>query len=337
MIIKFPELKYHLQKSISPLYIVIGTDNHILEESIQQIKTAWLNKHNCDEKYYHIQQANEWTDCFQEANHYSLFAPYTLLKIRFDKKTIDSNGLANIKSYLDNPNPSCLLLIEAPSISVKQIQFILKHSQAVLIQASALSPQALQGWIKRMLDEKKLSYAPTIPNLIHQYNQNNMLAASQVVEALSIRLEPGQLITESLLSEYLTDQCEYPLFDLADAYLNADMNKALHLLRILNRDKTEPSLVLWLITQEIRLLIQWQQLMRQNVTTEIACKTLNIWPKKAPNYSRACKRIELSELSQLLLQCHEIDIMIKSSKTNETWYALERLMVQLITQIGVPA
>lgn len=336
MIIKYPELIHHLQKNLAPLYIVIGTDTYMLEESIQKIKATWLKKEICDEKYFQIQQTYEWTDCFQEANHYSLFAPHTLLKIRFDKKNIDSNGLACMKAYLENPNLCCLVLIEAPNISAKQLQFIAKHSQAVLVQASTLSPPAFQAWIKRMLDEKGLRFEPSIPNLIHQYNQNNMLAVIQIIETLSMRVGSEQFITASLLSEYLTDQCEYPLFDLAEACLNTDMNKALHLLRCLNQSKNEPSLVLWLITQEIRLLLQWHQLMKQAIPFEVACKQLNIWPQRGKTYSMAIKRIGLLQLSQLLIQCHDIDILIKSAKTNEIWHALENLTVNL-TKTGIPA
>lgn len=327
MFTKYSDLIHHLKKNMVPLYVIIGSDNYLVEQSIRQIKQNWSSQGDYDEKNFTIKQSDEWIDCFQEANHYNLFASHSLLRIRYDKKTIDSIGLTCMKSYIQDPNTRCVVLVEAQLVAAKQLQWMSKLPNALLIQATSLSVSAFQGWIKRELNDKGLHYEASIPFLIQQYNQNNMLAANQVIEALSLRVQPEEVITPSILFEHLTDQCAYPLFDLADACVGAETHKALHLLKYLNQHKTEPSLVLWLIMQEIRLLLQWDQLLKQAIPAETACKQLNIWPQRAKNYGMALKRLKTSQLNVLLIQCHQIDLQIKSAKTNEVWHALENLAI----------
>lgn len=330
MIIKYQDLIPHLQKKMPIyLYVLIGSETYMIEDSIRCIKNEWQKQGDYDEKSLAIQHVNEWQDCFQEANHYNLFAPYQLLKIRYDKKSLDTQGLNCIKHYLENPNPHCLILLEAPQLNQKSLQWLGQYKQAVLLQASPLNSAAFTMWIKRCLQEKSIHFEANVPHFIQQYNQNNMLAVWQFIEKLSLQSSDAILTTE-ILSRDMVDQCTYSLYELADACLIADKNKALHLLRYLNQNKTEPTLVLWLITQEIKLLSQWQHLVQQKMPTEMICKQLNIWSQRMRGYTQAIARLDTKTLYMLLAQSHQVDKQIKSLQSPQVWQGLELLVMAMM-------
>ncbi len=329
MIIKQTWLANSLKNTLSPFYCLTGQDHYLINEATQHIKTAWRSKGECDEKIIYINNATDWSLCFQEANSYSLFAPYVILDIRYEKKTIDTAEKASIQAYLDKFNTKSLVIMQAMQVPTKQLQWISNHKNAMLIQAIPLTATGLQSWIAHELQRNQINYESSVPALIHQYSQNNMLACAQVIEKLSLMNHTGLTFSIKMVMEHLTDQCEYPLYDLADACLAANLDKVIHLLRQVSQNRGEPTFILWLLSQEIRQLIQLSQRINQSVPWSVACNQLKIWPERAKLYEMAIKRFALTQLYQLLQRCQQLDELIKSTQNTHIWNELESLALSL--------
>lgn len=337
MIIKHASLEQSLRNTIAPLYCLTGQDHYLINEAALHIKKAWRSKGECDEKIIYINSTSDWALCIQEANSYSLFSPFVLLDIRYEKKSLDAAGKACIQAYLDNINPSSLILIQAMQLPVKQLQWLSSHKNAMLIQAIPLTATALQSWIANELQRKNIHYEPSVPALIHQYSQNNMLACAQVIEKLSLLNNTGLSFTTEMVMEHVTDQCDYPIYDLADACLSANTDKVIHLLRQISQNRGEPTFILWLLSQEIRQLIQLTQLINQSMTFNTACNQLKIWPQRAKLYEMTMKRLTLTQLYQLLQCCQQLDEQIKSSQNGQIWHGLEQLALSLCIPSTTPS
>jgi len=329
MILKHVALDAHLRKEIASLYVLCGQDQYLINEALLKIKQAWRSKGESDEKIVQISQADDWEQSFQDANSFSLFAPFVLLDLRYEKKTLDAAGKTNIQTYLNNPNPQCLIIIRAMHIPAKQLSWIANHQQAAVIQAIPLSSSALQQWITVELQRKSIRHEPQVPALIHQYGQQNMLACAQLIEKLSLIHQPEHVCTAQTVRDHLIDQCNYSLYDLADACLAADAAKAIHFLRQEHQHQAEPTLILWLLSQEIRQLIQLSQLLNQSITLAAACTQLKIWPQRARLYDMALKRFTLPKLYQLLLRCQQLDEQLKSDQPGSIWQSLEQLALSI--------
>lgn len=322
-------------RQIAPLYFLAGQDQYLVNNAAQQIKHAWRQQGECDEQTIHVNNATDWAACFQEAKHYSLFSPFVLLDVRYDKKSLDAASKTTIETYLKNPNSSCLVLIQAINVPAKQLTWIANQKQAILIQSNPLTATALQHWIAGELQRKNIQYEKSIPALIHQYSQHNMLACAQVIEKLSLFNQQELVFTPALVAEHLTDQCDYPLYDLADACLTANTSKIIHLLRQLHQNRIEPIIVLWLISQEIRQLLQLTQLTKQSIGLATACNQLKIWPQRMKLYEMALKRLSMAQLHELLQCCHQLDKQIKSEQSNQIWHKLEQMALVLAGVSGV--
>lgn len=331
MQIKQQMLAQHAAKKIAPCYVLIGQDNYLLEESFSTIKAALKKIGEYDEKIMSIQSAEDWNTIAEEANSYSLFADIVLLNIFYDKKTIDAAGKKVLTHYLNSVNSRCFIIIRAPNVPAKQLQWLVNSDQATVVVAYPLHSDAMKQWIGNELKKKSMLFEPQVPDLIHQYTQGNMLACAQVIEKLTLTHDPGSTINSSQALEHLSDQCDHNLFELIDACLLGQADKAVHILRQAANNKTETTLVLWMLTQEVRILIQLSNLMQRKVDFKTATSQLKIWAQRVNLYQSSLRRMNRNALPTLLLYCQAIDERIKSNLNTQVWNALEKLSISLCT------
>lgn len=199
----------------------------------------------------------------------------------------------------------------------------------LVVQAVSLTSAALQNWIVTELKKQAIHHAPQVPALIHQYAQGNMLACAQVIEKLALIANKDKALSIDEVMEQLIDQCDYQLYELTDACLSANANKAIHLLRRAALDQAEPTLILWLLAQEIRQLMQLSYLLKQSETLATACKKLKIWPQRISLYQNAVDRLSILQLQQILKTSQRLDEQIKSNQNQQVWHSLEQLALSL--------
>ncbi|MBA3536873.1 MAG: DNA polymerase III subunit delta [Tatlockia sp.] len=338
MLIKQQALSSHLRQKLAALYIIFGQDYFLLNEAANSLKSAWKTENNneVEESVLTINNPSDWTIVNEEANSYSLFTKATLIDIRYEKKTLEAAGKDFLTHYIKNKNPSCLLILRAPNLPLKQLQGLTSQDGLLLIQAAPLPGLAMQHWIVEKLKNGGMKFEQDVPALIHQYTQGNMLACAQIIEKLELLVESDTPLTIENVREQLVDQCDYQLFELADACLSHNSEKVIQLLRHACHTKVEPTLVLWLLAQEIRLEVQLKELTT-HLPFNTACSQLKIWPQRARLYQSHIKRIELDTLLQLLQFCKIIDERIKSTQNNQIWQALEQiaLSLSLTKQVGI--
>lgn len=329
MNIKYQAVAQTLRQKSHALYILTGQDHYLLNDAALSIKKAWRAKGDCDETTVQLNAPADWALLREEANSYSLFSEFVLLDARMDKKSIDAQGKKMLQQYVQDINPRCVIILRAPNVPNKQLQLLAGNEHTLLIQAYPFAQAELQRWIASQLTNRSIRHDTQIPALIHQYTQGNMLACAQVIEKLALVTNEGELVTTDMVLEQLSDQCDYQLYELAEACLTAQVEKAIHVLRQACQNKTEPTLILWLLSQEIRQLIGLAQLRAQSIPLAQACNQLKIWPQRARSYEQTLARVSHSKLHDLLRICQQLDMQIKSNQSGMIWHGLESLALAL--------
>jgi len=330
MLIKQQALTSHLSQKLAAGYILFGQEYYLLSEAVKSLKYAWNALHNqeVDESILDINNSADWVLANELANSPSLFAKAILIDLRFEKKTLDAAAKDFLKLYSQKANSSCLLILQAPNLPLKQLQGFSNHNCLHLIQANPLDNSAMQAWISKKLQTLGLKYEQEIPGLIQQYTEGNLLASAQVIEKLELVAEPGSVLTTSIVRDQLVNQCDYQPFELSDACLSQNAAKVIQLLRHACHSKVEPTLILWLLAQDLRLLIRLNELTSQQAFNT-ACTQLKIWPQRARLYQNSLKKIPLNTLLQLLKFCKIMDERIKTSQSKQIWQGLEQIALSL--------
>lgn len=331
MILKYPLLAQHLKKNCAPVYLITGEETFLCQQASMIIKQAWQEKvqHDTETTLIVVQNAEDWAESFVEANTYALFTRHRLLDIRFEKKTLERDSKQWIEAYASEPNPRCLVLIQAPALSAKALNPLPQHPKLVHIPITPLRAQGLRQFIINDLNQHHLRYEPDVPELIFQYNQNHVLACHQIIEQLSLVHSSPEPLTAQTVKAYLQDQGQFVLYDLGDAILAGQGRQAHYILGRLLQAQTEPILILWCITQELRKLIQLQHLTQQSTPFAAACQQLNIWSQKVTLYQQAYQRLTLDKLYSMLRHCQHIDTQLKTTQQKSTWNDIECLVLEL--------
>lgn len=349
MIIKQRNLNLRFPKA--NIYFLIGQDVFLLNYTAARLKLIWRQQNtdiNSDEplsakspplplrdlylhkdygnafSYIQVQTGNDWSIVKKLAYNYTLFSSSQLLDIRYEHQTLDQAGKEFLIDYLKNINLNCTMLCCAPNLSTKQLQFIESSADVCIIQVFPLNKLEMENWVKKSLAQ--ISYPKEVPALIVQYTEGNMLACTQVVKKLNTLGE--QNLTLDLVKEQLIGQHNYQLFELREACLLKNHIRAIHIIRHAENTNVEPNIILWILVQEIRLLIQLKALVK-SIPFHIACQKLNIWSTKVKLYQNFHNHMPAKHLLSLLPACKQIDESIKSSQNKQIWQNLEQLALSL--------
>ncbi len=331
MQIKPNHLLQQIKKKSFPLYWLAGQDTYLIENSLKIIKNYLKNQYEYDENIISIETPNDWQNAFETANNYSLFSDTSLLNIVYDKKSLDNTGKKIITDYLKNFNTRCFLIVRTPHIPAKQLQWLASLTEALFIMHYPLTTEAMKQWIIEELKAKELRYDINVPILIQQYTQGNMLACAQLIEKISLNFSASEYISNQDILEQVSNQCEYSLYELVDACLLGKKDQSIQILRNAANNKSECTLVLWILTQEIRLLLQLHYLTNKTTDFKSACSQLKIWPQRVGMYQNALKRIPYNVLKELIHGSFYIDEQIKSNLNSQSWNSLELIIHSLCT------
>lgn len=332
MLIKHSTIDFHPGNKIPAIYFLMGQELLQLTKLADVLIATWYknNEMDVDKKVFPINDTSDWIALEQEANSYSLFSNTILIDARYDKKTLDVAGKNFIERYLQNSNSRCMLLIRAPNIPLKQVQSFVNNNSVHVIHCIPPDSMSIKQWISSALQKITNQYDKQIPSMIYQYTEGNLLAAAQVLEKLELLTEPNEPLTLSEVRSQLNNQTSYPLFDLADSCLNGDLVKALQLLRQAANNKTEPTLILWIFAQEIRLLVQLTDNSQPQSFMDKA-RQLKVWSQRIRIYQNALKRYNRNILISLLTCCNKLDLQIKTSQNKQIWQSFELIALSLCT------
>lgn len=338
MLTKHSDFNFQLREQYPALFFLIGKELFQVNHMADVIKASWQKKYpdDCSMTILDINSSSDWLSMAQEVNHYSLFSSKIGLDIRFDKKSLDANGKATLEQYLQHKNGDMMVLIRAPELPLKQLQAFVNRPDVQIILYNPPNKNATIHWLTEQIKKITPNYDQQIPTLIHQYNEGNLLASVQVLKKLQLIANPEEPLTINDVKEQLINQCDYPLFELATACLNSDSVKALQLIKQARHNKTEPVLILWILTREIRLIVQLLDPVHQAQPFKELANTLKIWSQHVRLYQNAIRKYRYDVLVTLLHTCNTLDKQIKNNQGKYIWQSFESITLSLCTgkQVG---
>lgn len=330
MLSKCYGLTFDTRLSLTPLIFLIGAEIFQLEMVAASIKKKWIaNDADIRTTFLSISQANEWPAVFQEAAHYSLFSNKTLFDLRYEKKTLDVAAKNTISQYIRQPNEHCLILIRAPYLNAKQLSAFSQQNTVLIVQLIKMDKRAILNMIHERLTTNNRRFTERVPLLIQEYTAGNLLACQQLLDLLELVSEPGDLINEENIREHLSNQSHFTLFELGDALLVGNSNLAISFLKQAQQEKTETTLILWMLMQEVRILAQLLHPKQKNIPFQQLASQFKLWSTRSAFYQQACKRLKYEFVLRFIPWAHELDKQIKMG--HNIWQSLELFALSLCT------
>ena len=311
-------------KTLSPLYVIHGAEPLAALEAADALREQVREAGYVEREVLTAESGFDWSKLTSAGSELSLFATQRLLELRIPTGKPGREGSAAIEKFCARLPEDTITLVSLPEIDWQGKQtkwFVALEAIAVMIEAAPVERARLPQWLKGRLARQQQSADTEALEFLADRVEGNLLAAQQEIRKLALLCPPGE-ISLALLEDSVANVSRFNPFQLVSAIYDAvggNSNGMARIQRMLDGLKAEgdaPPLILWVITNEIRLLARVRGVTRSGRPPH---------PGKARELERIARSHTAESLQALLLQAAEIDRMIKGLNPNDPWDALAEL------------
>ncbi len=306
------------------LWLLHGDEPLMAQQLLDTLRRHWQAQ-GIERQRLDLNSPTDWRTALAEADSLSLFSSQTAVEAHGSAKP-DADLLPALQHYAQTAQDSVLVVV-MPTLdkaAQKTRFFQALEPHATVVALSLKTPAERRRLLEQLAGSLQLSLQPDHWTLLLEHSQNNLLAAQQTLLRLDM-LCAGAAVDADLLQAALVEQSRYSPFDLAQAALQGDSTQAVRMLRFLQESGEAPSLVLWALNRDMKLLLQ---LMAQPDQAQ----SLGIWSSRLSTYQQALRRLRPAQLRHwpgLLLRT---DAAIKGARSDQPWDLLLQCTLALCGQ-----
>ncbi len=244
-------------ESLPPVIWVSGDEPLLVLEACDVIRQKAKEIGITDRQIFDVDAKFDGADLIAANQSMSLFGDRELIELRMQSKFSDK-GRKALLEYVASANPDNLLLIVSERVEAAQSKakwFKQVDDVGWWIPLWPIERNQLPGWINQRLKQVGLSADMDAVTLLADRVDGNLLAAKQEIDKLQLLVDGTHLTAEDIINS-VSDSSRYTVFDLSAALLSGDLPRSLKVMNVLASEGIEPPIVLWLITRELRLLIE---------------------------------------------------------------------------------
>jgi DNA polymerase-3 subunit delta len=156
----------------------------------------------------------------------------------------------------------------------------------------------------------------------------NLLAAVQEIDKLEL-LADNKHIDAALVTESVSDNARYNLFSTVDIALAGRGRDTIKMMRGLQAEGTEPTVVIWAVHRELNLLYRCREQLDRGEHLNQVLNSHRVWPSRHSVVGAGLKRLSCADLEQLFAVAVAADQTIKGMRQGDPWEKLTDLMLGL--------
>lgn len=324
-------LDAHLAKSLAPLY-VITSDEHLLAlEAADKIRRTARAQGFSEREVLTVDRSFKWGELSAASQSQSLFGDRKLIELRIPTGKPGKIGGQALQEYVANLNPDNLTLITLPKLdwATQKAAWVASLQQAgAYIEIPMVERAQLPAWIGARLAAQGQSAERQALDFIADRVEGNLLAAHQEIQKLALLHPPGKLSFEQI-QDAVMNVARYDVFKLNEAMLAGDTARLARMVEGLKGEGEALPLVLWAVSEEIRMLLKLKSGMDQGRPVGTLLKEYRIWGPRERLMEPALRRLGLSTLEAALQDASQIDKMVKGLRAKQfagdAWDALLQL------------
>ncbi len=331
MRLKPEQLATHLQRALTPVYLVSGDEPFQVDESCAAIRAAAHAQGYTEREVLTAGKDFDWNTLWQAAHSLSLFAKRRLIELRLPTGKPGDAGSGALVEHASRPASDTLLLVITPKLDAQTQKgkwFGAMEQAGVVIQIWPMEAKALPGWISRRLTARGIQASPEVCGLLAERAEGNLLAATQDIEKLYLLYGASKLDMEQAAAA-VADSARFDIYDLVDAAASGDPARATRILNGLRDEGVEPVLVLWALARELRSLAGMAYESEHGARVEQIYAKYKIWEKRKPIVQRALQRHKTRVWHGLLQRAARTDRVIKGFASGDAWDELSALSLAM--------
>ncbi|MEJ2255923.1 MAG: DNA polymerase III subunit delta [Woeseiaceae bacterium] len=321
MKIRANQLTSHLQNTLAPCYLVTGDEHLLVAEALDAIRDAARERGFGNRELHVATTGFDWGHLTASTGTLSLFSEQRIVELRLPTGKPGRAGGQAIVDLGAQSGPDLLFIVTGPKLdgsaaASKWDKTIEK--EGVSLPIWPIGVRELPGWIANRMRQAGLQPDREAVALMADRVEGNLLAAAQEIEKLRLLLGAGK-VTAHDVTAAVARSSRYDVFQLAEAAMAGDAQRAVKILGGLRAEGVEPVIVMWALARELRTLATLDDAVRQGNDLGRAMQAARVW-KSRQGLVRSCiGRHPHGKFHRLLQATGRADAAAKGQRFGDPW------------------
>ncbi|AGS06917.1 DNA polymerase III subunit delta [Candidatus Profftella armatura] len=323
-------------KNLSPIYTISSNEYLFLQEASDKIRKHVKHYGFHERNILTIDYLFKWDELLKINQELSLFYNKKIIELRISNiKQISKTGECILEKYINNLNKNNITIINLPKLdllSQKKTWIQLLKNNFTFIEIPSIKIIDLPKWINSRLISQQQNIDKKTLNFITEQVEGNLLAANQEIIKLFFLYGPGTLTFQQVKNS-ISKAAKYNIFSIKENILNGDLIRLILILQDLKNENETFPLILWVITQEICILLKFKTAINNGKSLKNLFEKYHIYIKYQSLIEIALKRLSLDILKYAFYEIVQIDKELKGmhikSYYRDPWVSLFKLIIIL--------
>lgn len=314
-----------LQRGLAPVYLLSGDEPLTQGEAADAIRAAARAAGFTEREVFFVDRATggPWDQIHAAAQALSLFAARRLIEVRIPGSKPGPEGAKALQELAGVAGPDLILMVTTGELdwtAQKAAWVQALDAAGVWIDAAPVGARQFPSWLRARAAAEGVTLDDEAVAMLALQTEGNLLAAVQELRKLAL-----SGITQAGPAEVLAGSTQSSRFDvsqLGEAVLAGDAVRALRVLAGLKAEGVEPTLVLWSLWQELRML--W-------ITLVPGAPVPGIWSRNRNLLQPAASRLKplgRAFFARLGERLAEADRIVKGRQPGDPWDSLALLVAE---------
>lgn len=331
MKLKAETLGAALSRKLAPIYVIAGDEPLLAGEAAQAVRAAARDRGFSERESWFVERLSDfdWQDFLAGFATMSLFGEKKLIELRLPGGKPGRDGAAALQQLSSKISADNLFMLHLPYLNKKaQSGQWVRSLQQAGVWVDIYPPTDLLAWLSSRAQRAGLDCEPDAIRTLAERVEGNLLAAQQELDKLAL-LVPDARVDRATVIHSVANGARYDVFQLTDAALAQNLQRAVRILAALRREGAAPALVVWSLVSAVRVLADvWAQ-RESGESLAMAFQNARIWGQREALYRQALDRHGERSVRQLMTQAAAADRIVKGAQAGVPWAALHQLVVQL--------
>ena len=314
-----------------PLYVFSGDEPLLMMESIDLLRSKARQLGYTEREVMLQERGFDWSALLNAGQTMSLFGDRRWIELRIPTGKPGRDGADALKQFSvqiasqsNADGPETIFCIVLPRLDMKtksSAWFSSLDEAGMAVQIDSLDRSHLPSWIAGRLQKQGQSIqsgpaGQRALEFIAEQVEGNLIAAHQEIQKLGLLYPAGELSEEQVRSAILK-VARYNVFELSEAMLAGDLPRVNRMLDGLKGEGEPLVLILWSITEELRLLSKLKMASDSGESVQQLLRANRVWGNKERLYPAALKRVQSSRLRQAVQIAAGLDRQSKGLQAAE--------------------
>lgn len=325
------KLAENLERKFFPIYLLMGNEPLLLQESKDLLYKSAKDKGFLDKQRFTLDKQVDWNLIFDCCQALSLFSNQQIIELEIPETGVTAASAKELVNLTTMLNPDILLIVIGNKLSRAQEStkwFKALHQNGLLVSCNSPELRQLPQFVQQRCRKLKLTPDAEAIQMLAQWHEGNLLALAQSLEKLALLYPDGKL-TMPRVEAALSRHNHFTPFQWTDALLAGQAKRAQRILRQLQAEGQEAIILLRTIQKELFLLIEMRQSFDHGSAFGKIFDQHRIWQNKRPLYTSALQRLNLAFLQRQVHLLCQLELSVKNTFDQDPWPKLSQLSIEL--------